>query len=258
MSIKFILSVVLIAVAAFYMVKNVKLAIITFCVAALGAIVNYAGGLVSSFIPVTIFNAVVIALGLVGFAYYFNGKLKEESIEGQPSNLLTLVEFFTETVNGLVVSTMGEKNLMFAPYIFTLFIFLIISNIVGVIGVSSPTANYSVTLSLALITFVTSQYFGIKTAGIGGYLKGFFQPIPLLAPLNIIGEIANPVSLSFRLFGNILSGGLIMTLIATAFGTLTAAIAPALNIYFDLFSGILQAFIFTMLTMVFIAGSIND
>lgn len=258
MSIKFILSVILIVVAAYYMVKDIKLALLTFGLAALGTIVNYAGGFVEAYIPATIFNAVVIALGLIGFASYFNGKLKEENIEGEPSNLVILVEFFTETVNGLVVSTMGEKNLMFAPYIFTLFIFLIISNIAGVIGVSSPTANYSVTLSLALITFVTSQYFGIKTAGIGGYLKGFFEPIPLLAPLNIIGEIANPVSLSFRLFGNVLSGGLIMTLIATAFGTLTAAVAPALNIYFDLFSGILQAFIFTMLTMVFIAGSISD
>lgn len=258
MHIKFILSLILILVALFYMVKDIKLAILSFGLAALGAVVTYAGNLTSSYIPATIFNAIVVALGLIGFAAYFNGKLKEQDVEGEPSTLVTLVEFFTETVDGLVVSTMGESNMMFAPYIFTLFSFLIISNILGVIGISSPTSNYTVTLSLALITFAVSQYFGIKTAGIGGYLKGFFQPIPLLAPLNIIGELANPVSLSFRLFGNILSGGLIMTLIGSAFGTLTAAVAPALNIYFDLFSGILQAFIFTMLTMVFIAGSISE
>ncbi len=258
MSIKFILSLVVIIAAGYYMVKDVKLAVLTLGLAVLGALITKGGALFESYLSPTIFNTVVIALGLIAFAVYFNGKLKEQKVDETPSILITLVEFFTEAVNGLVESTMGKNNMMFAPYIFTLFIFLIVSNIAGVIGVSSPTSNYSVTLSLALITFVTTQYFGIKTAGIGGYLKGFFAPIPLLAPLNIIGELANPVSLSFRLFGNVLSGGLIMALIASAFGTLTAALAPALNIYFDLFSGILQAFIFTMLTMVFIAGSIND
>lgn len=258
MSIKFILSLILVIVAAVYMVKNIKLALLTLGLAVLGKLITEGGNIFADYISPTIFNAVVIALGLIAFGLYFSSKLKEQKVDETPSILVTLVEFFTESVNGLVVSTMGENNMMFAPYIFTLFIFLIISNIAGVIGVSSPTSNYSVTLALALITFITTQYFGIKTAGIGGYLKGFFSPIPLLAPLNIIGELANPISLSFRLFGNILSGGLIMALIASAFGTLTAAVAPALNIYFDLFSGILQAFIFTMLTMVFIAGSIND
>jgi len=258
MSIKFILSLVIIIAAAYYMIKDIKLALITLGLAVLGFVVNSIGELLSPILPATIVNVVIIALGLVGFGIYINNKLKESKPDEEPSTLILLVEFFTETVTDLVASTMGENNMRFAPYIFSLFTFLIVSNISGVIGVSSPTANYSVTLSLALITFIMTQYYAIKTSGIGGYFKGFFDPMPLLAPLNIIGEIASPVSLSFRLFGNVLSGGIIMGLIGSAFGTITAAIAPALNVYFDLFSGILQAFIFTTLTMVFVAGAIND
>lgn len=258
MSIKFILSLVIILVALYFMIKDIKLALITLGLAVISGVVNYLGDLASPYISKTIFNTVVVGLGLVAFGVYVNGRLKEEEPDQEPSRLILLTEFFIETVDNLVGSTMGEQNMKFAPYIFALFSFLIVSNIVGVIGLASPTSNYSVTLSLALITFVLTQYWAIKTSGIGGYLKGFFEPLPFLAPLNIIGEIANPVSLSFRLFGNVLSGGIIMGLIGSAFGTLTAAIAPALNIYFDLFSGILQAFIFTTLTMVFVSGAIND
>lgn len=258
MSLRLILSTIIILVAIVLMIKNLKIAGVALALTLLGRGVYYVSTFFEPYMPKSIFNGIAVAIGLVLFALYFGNKLKEESPGETPSTLVILVEFFTETVNNLVISTMGENNIKFAPFIFTLFIYLIVSNIVGIIGLDSPTANYSVTLTLALITFFMTQYFGIKTSGIGGHIKGYFEPIPLLMPLNVMGDLANPVSLSFRLFGNILSGGLIMTLIGAAFGTIATVLSPGLHLYFDLFSGILQAFIFTMLTMVFIAGAIND
>ncbi len=235
-----------------------KLALIAGILALLGGVVKAVSNVFIDYIPQSIFNAIFVAVALIVFALYVKKELEKASTDEAPSTLIILVEFFLEKVNGLVKATMGENNMKFAPYIFSLFIFLICSNLLGLIGLDSPTGNYSVTLALALVTFGMSQFYGVKTSGFGGYLKSFFEPFPLLSPLNIMGELANPVSLSFRLFGNILSGGLIMTLVNAAFGWLTILLAPPLQIYFDIFSGILQAFIFTMLTMVFVAGKIND
>ena len=135
--------------------------------------------------------------------------------------------------------------------------FILCANLIGLIGLAPPTSDYSVTLTLALITFTLTQYYGLKNSGLGGYLKGFTEPIPLLTPLNIIGELANPISLSFRLFGNVLAGVLIMTLFYHAVGYFAPIIAPPFHAYFDVFSGVLQSFIFTMLTMVFIGGNLE-
>ncbi len=99
----------------------------------------------------------------------------------------------------------------------------------------------------------------IKTQkGLGGYLKSFTEPIALLTPLNVIGELANPISLSFRLFGNIMSGGIIMGLLYNALGYFAPLITPVLHGYFDVFSGLLQTFIFGMLTMIFIGGATEE
>ncbi len=235
-----------------------KLVIISGIMAIFGTLVNVIGAFLEPYLPQSIFNVIVVGLMLVAFGGYVSSRLKKEAGNDMPSTFILIVEFFKETVDGLVKSTMGEHNMKFGPFIFALFSFLIISNLMGLIGLDSPTANYSVTLALALITFVLSQYFSIKSSGLGGHIKGYFEPFVLLSPLNIIGDLANPVSLSFRLFGNVLSGGLIMTLIRAGFGNLSPLIAAPLQIYFDIFSGVLQAFIFTMLTMVFIASGISE
>lgn len=235
-----------------------KLVIISGIMAIFGSIVSVISGFVEPYLPQSIFNAIVVALILIVFGIYVDRRIEREAGNSVPSTFILIVEFFKDSVDGLVESTMGAHNAKFGPFIFALFSFLILSNLTGLIGLDSPTANYSVTLALALLTFVLSQYFSIKSSGIGGHIKGYFEPFVLLSPLNIIGDLANPVSLSFRLFGNILSGGLIMTLIRGAFGNLSPLVAAPLQIYFDIFSGVLQAFIFTMLTMVFIASGINE
>lgn len=204
----------------------------------------------------SIFNVVVVTILLIIFAIIVNKKIKEASIDDEPSTFLIIVELLVEGIQGLVKSTMGEHNLGFTPYIFTLLIFLATSNLFGLTGLTPPTSDYSVTISLALITFVLSQYWNYKNSGgLKGYLKGYTEPLVILTPLNVIGDLANPVSLSFRLFGNIMGGGIIMALIYNALGYFAPVVAAPLHIYFDIFSGLLQAFIFTMLTMIFIGGA---
>lgn len=218
-------------------------------------VVNIAGKAYT--IPDTIVNAWIIVIALLIFATVVNRKIKQADASKKPSKFLNVIEMYVEMINGLVKDTMGEKHVYFAPYILTLMTFILCANLIGLIGLTPPTSDYSVTLTLALITFTLTQFYGLKNSGFVGYLKGFTEPIALLTPLNIIGELANPVSLSFRLFGNVLAGMLIMSLFYSAVGYLAPIIAPPFHAYFDLFSGVLQSFIFTMLTMVFIGGNLE-
>lgn len=208
-------------------------------------------------VPDTIVNMWVVTILLIIFALVVNSKVKKAKAGEAPSNFLNVVEMLVESIEGLVNSTMGEQNTKrFSPYILTLACFLAVANLFGLLGFSPPTSDYSVTLSLALVTFVLTQYWSFKNAGgFFKYLKGFTEPMVFLTPLNVIGELANPISLSFRLFGNVMSGGIIMALLYQALGYFAPIIATPLHAYFDVFSGLLQTFIFIMLSMIFIGGA---
>ncbi len=191
------------------------------------------------------------------------------NMKKEAKGLQLVVEQIVSVINNLTKQNMGERNYMWAPYVGTLLFLIGISNIIGLLGFRPPTADLNTTMCLSITTFVLTQFFGVKSKGIGNYGKGFLQPMPFLLPLNIIGELANPVSLGFRLFGNISAGVIIMSLLYGALGSFTEALfglavpllqvgVPAvLHIYFDLFAGLLQSFIFTMLTMVFISGAME-
>lgn len=216
---------------------------------------NLFGRLVN--IPDTIVNVYLVVIILLVLGVIVNRKINRVNVKEKPSGFLNVIELAVESVDTLVKQTMGAKHIGFAPYIFTLMAFLLFANLFGLLGFAPPTSDYSVTLTLALITFTLTQFFGLKNSGLLGYLKGFTEPMAFLTPLNIIGELANPISLSFRLFGNILSGVIIMGLIYQALGFLAPLIAPPLHAYFDIFSGVLQTFIFSMLTMIFIGGNLD-
>jgi F-type H+-transporting ATPase subunit a len=171
-----------------------------------------------------------------------------------------------DSINNLTEQTMGAKLKAFSPYIGTLLIFIGISNIAGLFGVRPPTADVNTTISLSMVTFVMIHFFGLKYNGLN-YIKGFGQPFLALLPLNLMGELATPISLGFRLFGNIVGGMIIMNLLYSALASFTpsfigipllqAGIPVVLHIYFDLFAGVLQSFIFAMLTMVFISIAVD-
>lgn len=169
-----------------------------------------------------------------------------------PTGFQNVIEFLVETVQGFVHSSMGEHGKKFVNYVGTLFIFVLLSNISGLFGLRPPTADFGTTFSLALITFVMIQYTNFKYNKFGA-ITGLFQPLWFLFPINFIGEIATPVSMSLRLFGNVMAGTVMMALF---YGLLPIfvklGIPAALHVYFDLFSGAIQAYVFCMLTMVFI------
>lgn len=174
-----------------------------------------------------------------------------------PTGLQNVVEFAVETLQGFVDSSMGQHGKKYMNYVGTLFLFILLSNISGLFGLRPPTADYGTTFSLALITFVMIQYNNIKYNKLGA-ITGLFQPIWFLFPINLIGEIATPVSMSLRLFGNVMAGTVMMALY---YGLLPIfakiGIPAALHVYFDLFSGAIQAYVFAMLTMVFITQKIE-
>lgn len=190
---------------------------------------------------------IVMAI-LVGLALVLRRRM-----ELYPDKMQNVIEMVVEGFNGLVASTMGEDRKNFMPYIASLFLFIGFANLSGLLGLRPPTSDINVTAGLALMTFVAIHFYGLRLKG-WKHIKGLGEPFILFLPMNIVSELAKPVSLAMRLFGNIFGGAIIMAMISGAI----ALFVPVLpSLYFDIFSGLLQSFIFTMLTMVFITLAIE-
>ena len=194
-------------------------------------------------------NQTMITTWIIMAALILLGYVTVRSLQEVPGPLQNIMETVLDGVHWLVESTMGKDKLWFAPYVLALGMFLAVANLTGLIGVRMPTADLNTTFALSLLTFILTQYYSIKSRGGLGFVKRFFEPLPFLFPLNIIGELANPVSLGFRLFGNMLGGLIIMGLVYS-FIPILVPVLP--HIYFDLFVGLIQTFIFVMLTMTYV------
>ncbi len=162
-----------------------------------------------------------------------------------------IVEFFTSTVD----STMGNKYNKYRPYFMALFCFIMVNNLMGLLGLRNPTADVSVTGSFAIITFFMVQVNRAKTGKFKGYMKSFVEPLPFMLPFNIIGEFANPLALTLRLFGNMVAGMVISALIYFALGNFAVLVPAVASLYFDIFSAVMQAYIFIMLSMSYISSA---
>lgn len=181
-------------------------------------------------------------------------------------------ELIVEKVDGLVQENMGEVFMGYAPFIIAMLALSAISSLSSLVGLFPPTSDINVVGGWALLVFILITYYKFKCGPLY-YLKSFTEPVALLAPINFLSEFATPISMSFRHYGNILSGTVISTLLAVALSGLSAlvfgwlpgllgelpwfrlGIPAVLSIYFDVFSGCLQAFIFAMLTMMNVAGA---
>lgn len=197
----------------------------------------------------------IIAAGLIIFGFITKAKVKD--VEGKPSGFQNVVEFIVEMLDGMVHGGMGSKGIPYRNYIGTLFLFILLSNISGLLGLRPPTADYGVTFPLGVITFFLIQTNNIRHNKLGAFTD-LFKPLPFLFPINLIGEIAVPFSLSLRLFGNVLSGTVIMALLYGLLSNIAIAWPGFLHIYFDVFSGAIQTYVFCMLTMVFVSDKIPD
>jgi F-type H+-transporting ATPase subunit a len=204
-------------------------------------------------IPETILNSILVITLLSILAIVVNYKIKKEKVDKAPSNFINLFEILVEFVDGMIRSNMGENGLSLAPFVATIITYLALSNILGIVGLTPPTTDISVTLTLAIMVFFMVQYTRIKSnGGFIGYFKSFTRPISIITPINIISDLANPISMAFRLFGNMMSGTLIVALLHGTLGYFSPLITTPLHLYFDLFTGLLQAYIFIILTMIFI------
>ncbi|MGM9551464.1 MAG: F0F1 ATP synthase subunit A [Clostridia bacterium] len=191
-----------------------------------------------------------------------------------PSKKQLVAEKIYNMLMNLVTGVMGEKWSNFTPYICALFAYSMFGSLISLTGLRAVTGDLSTTAAMALLTTVMVIVTNIRTHGVGGWLKSYTEPVPVITPINIISEIANPVSMAFRHFGNIAAGIVITKLIYAALAAgssmilgwipvdfiatmpiLQAGIPAVLSIYFDLFTGFLQAYIISMLTMVNVSGA---
>ena len=205
----------------------------------------------------------VVGFILILFAVYIRIKLK--NFKEVPKGIQNVIELAVDAFSNFATGTTGEKLSWISGWFFSIFVFVFFANIVGIFGVRTPTADWPLPFALALTTFVLIQVVGMKYQG-SAYIKGFLAPnfkfnigsilaTLLFLPINLLGELARPVSLSFRLFGNVLGGLILLTLLYSIAPVVIQLLLPwALHAYFDLISGALQAFIFTVLSLSYIAA----
>jgi len=174
-----------------------------------------------------------------------------------PGPLQIVGELFVSQLFSLTEDALDkEMAKKYGPLICALFMFLVLSNWLGILPhLEEPTRDLNTPLSLGIMGFVISHYVAIKTKGLKAYVKEYFEPIFFMMPLNLIGELAKIVSISFRLFGNIMGGSIIILVVS--YLTYSILLPPLLNAFFGLFVGAIQAFVFTMLTLVYISVQVK-
>lgn len=173
-----------------------------------------------------------------------------------PGPLQGALEFLVETLEDLLRATMGPQGGKYLPLIGSLALFILLSNLLGLIpGFQSPTTNLNTTVACALVVFVSTHLIGIKEQGFFRYLKHFTGPIwwlaPIMVPIEIIGHLARPVSLSLRLFGNIFGEDTVLLILLS----LVPLLIPLPMMLLAIFTGLVQTFVFVMLSMIYIAGA---
>ena len=194
-----------------------------------------------------IITAVLLLIGLIA-----NRKIKAATDSSIPGAFQNALEMGMEALENMAQGILAGNARKFVNYIGTIFLFILFCNLSGLFGLRAPTADFGVTFLLGMFTFFIVNYQGLKNRGVG-HFTSLFQPTPVLFPINLIGELANPLSISLRLFANLLSGVIIMGL---WYGMMPwfakIGIPAALHVYCDLFSGCIQTYVFCMLTMVYI------
>ena len=192
----------------------------------------------------------IVLLALVIFSIAAGRTMKRA--EQVPAGFQNVVEMIVEMLDKMVGNTMGKNAPKFLNYIGTIFIFILVSNISGLFGLRPPTADYGVTLPLGLMTFTLIHFNKFRYQKVKGVIQGLCNPWPIWAPINIIGDVAVPISLSLRLFANVLSGTVMMALVYGLLSKIAIIWPAALHVYFDLFSGAIQTYVFCMLTMTYV------
>ena len=213
------------------------------------------------FAPVVVFerlgitNTIVISWGIMIFlvigAYLLTRGIQNAPVDKAPTGRFAIAEVIVEGITSIVDSAMGKGRRGFVPYVGTMALYIVIANLVGLIGFKPPTSDLNTTLGLTFINFVTIQYYSWTTKGFFKRLKEFTEPFWFMTPMNIFGEFTSPISMAFRLFEydrRIDYYGAHILVVAIPLDT-------DLGHCIDLFSGIIQTFVFVMLTATFISNN---
>ena len=241
--------------------------------------INVTGALVYFKIPMPIqdfpiteaqVNSALVLITIFFFCLYMTHGISEKIVLKRQH----FAELIVEKVDGLVIENMGEYFKGYSPFIIAILALSAVSSLTSLLGLFPPTSDINIVGGWAILVFIIITYYKMKCGPIS-YLKSFTEPVAFLAPINFISEFATPISMAFRHYGNILSGTVISVLLASALGGVSTMILGALpgfladiplfqvgipavlSIYFDVFSGCLQAFIFAMLTMLNISGAFS-
>lgn len=215
-------------------------------------------------------NSWLVMISIFGLVLYLTHGLTEKA----ENKRQLAAEWIVEKVTDLVHGNMGEQYSMYIPFIAAIMGLSAFSSLSCLVGLFSPTGDVNVTAGWAILVFLLVTWYKLK-GGVFNYLKGFTEPIPVFTPMNIVGEFSLPLSMAFRHYGNVLSGAVISVLVGVALKGLSnmilgwiplignaqllrIGIPAVLSVYFDVFSGLMQAFIFAMLTMLNIAGAFPE
>ncbi|HIR88242.1 MAG TPA: F0F1 ATP synthase subunit A [Candidatus Fimimorpha faecalis] len=171
-----------------------------------------------------------------------------------PSKKQQVLELAVGGLYNIFDGLLGKAGRRYIPYLMSVLIYLGISNVIGILGVKPPTKDMNVTAALALMSIILIEYAGIHAKGGRGFIKSFAQPMAIMTPINILEVFIRPLSLCMRLFGNILGGFVVMELIKYF---VPAIIPIPFSFYFDIFDGLIQAYVFVFLTSLFIKESIE-
>lgn len=238
--------------------------------------VSIAGALVYFTIPLPLgglpitesqINSLLVLLSILGLCLYLTHGLKEKA----DTRRQHIAEWIVRKTEDLVKDNMGDYFAGFAPFIAAILALSALSSLLSLFGLYPPTSDLNVVAGWAILVFILITYYKMK-CGPRHYIKSFAEPVPLFAPMNLISEVATPISMAFRHYGNVLSGSVISVLVAAGLQGLSSivlgwlpgflgefplfqiGIPAVLSLYFDIFSGCLQAFIFAMLTMMYVSG----
>lgn len=220
-------------------------------------------------LPIETFTSLIVMGGIMTLSFIVYFKSKKVSAFDTPKGLLLVVETFVVTIEKLLIQNMGKHFSFYGSYFVTITLYIFFGFLFGLTGLASPLSYYMNTFVIVLMSFVMIHYTALKTNG-WKYFKRFIEPFPIFLPINLISVWAPLVSMSFRIFGNILSGIILMTLVYGLMGFLSSAVfsflpagfnsiffapfvAPWLHLYFDLFSAFIQTLVFISLSMLLIA-----
>lgn len=269
LAVDILLIVMMIAPILFGIVLKVLTQPATEGIAVTGALVYFTIPLPIGGLPITEsqVNSLLVILSVLALCLYLTHGIKEKA----ETRRQHVAEWIVEKVEGLVNENMGRYFSGFAPFIAAILALSAFSSLLSLFGLYPPTSDLNIVAGWAILVFVLITYYKNKCGPII-YAKSFAQPVPLLLPINIISEVATPISMAFRHYGNVLSGTVISVLVAAGLQGLSSlllswlpgflgeipflqvGIPAVLSVYFDVFSGCLQAFIFAMLTMMYVAG----